>query len=926
MESHKIHELTQKLRHLRTLPQSPDILDQINSIYEQLSGLGVDPQSIITNLEHEALLQSRSGADVDLLALLTGQQNLLTEKLNLDNTKLATEQRAIIELLIERRRRQILRDKFQAKLSQQEQLRSHLSSALSGKPETDPNRTNTQDAAALIERKQLTTNTTLSPDQEKQAVAQLSSDLVTLSALTPSLPPLPHTASDFDEETNPQPLSPLGIALITELAFAKVAGPSYSSPAVELETAIDQIVRPATQTDYQTTIIAPEQDQLTYDHTGYVVVQDQSLTEAITQPAIQQTLTTLSTPPEHNPLVADLASSAYRDAPEQDPLITDTIPQHQISNTYATTNILTNQTLSRQLNQATGVKSNQAETLIISEINQQPIGSLQDLSNIGHSIHPSPYAAAAAAVSTSFPQQNALSPELARLLGRGIPSDQIIAAAQSALNKRGAKFSPDQRRLLSQLVSQARSVSKPLETDLLASAKPRLFGARVPRYIERFNSYLNGSRNKFLSAFSGRYARFFQAATNPMGFASSQLGTYAGKRIASHLAGKLSSTALKEGFGIMANQGFKQGINFLSQEAAKKVGAKLLSNAAVHALAQSLNVIPGLGIAVDIALTLAMAAIDKIKNSLHQLAISLYGSKIDAKEAAAGGAAFVGGALVSGVALIGLGAQAALAATFTAAASAFATLFFAAAAAVIIYLSAFNIGPIISTIAQLDSGLGPGGSGTIEDYGSGTISIPNHQALRECGITFPSGYNPTTGYTYQAWTPADQERVENFIALLYGSETFKAVMCKPFKFWRGPTHPTFYGWAPGGYNIVLYSGAFTTDPTLFGMIAHEMGHYYEAAPRTSFVSTGFVFWGARTTITPECSGYDPYSTNCHGNTYPIISALVSEHVCYEENFSEFLRIYVTNDPNSCNGAGTRYQLSPDRYNWIKDNVFGGTVF
>lgn len=721
MESHKIHELTQELRLLRTLPQSPDILDQINSVYEQLSSLGVDPQSIITNLEHEALLQSRSGADVDLLALLTGQQNLLTEKLNLDKSKLTDKQIAIIELLVERRRRQILRDKFQAKLDQQKQLRSQLSSALSGKPETDPNRTNTQDATTLIERKQLTTNTTLSSDQTKQAVAQLSSDLVTLSALTPSLP---HATPDFDEEISPQPLSPLGIALITELAFASVAGPSYSSPAAELETAINQIVRPATQTDYQTTIIAPEQDQLTYDHTGYVVVQDQSLTEAITQPAILQTLTTLSIPPEHNPLVADLASSAYRDAPEQDPLITDAIPKHQISNTYATVSILTNQTLSRQLNQATGIKSNQAETLIISEIGQQPVRSFQDLSSIGHSIHPSPYAAAAAAVSTSFPQQNTLSPELARLLGRGISSDQIIATAQSALNKRGAKFSPDQRRLLSQLVSQARSVSKPLETDLLASAKPRLFGARVPRYIERFNSYLNGSRNKFLSAFSGRYARFFQAATNPMGFASSQLGTYAGKRIASHLAGKLSSTALKEGFGIMANQGFKQGINFLSQEAAKKVGAKLLSNAAVHALAQSLNVIPGLGIIVDIALTLAMAAIDKIKNSLHQLAISLYGSKIDAKEAAAGGAAFIGGAIVSGIALVGLGAQAALAATFTAAASAFATLFFAAAAAIIIYLSAFNIAPIISTIAQLDSGLGTSGYGSNLNVNYGEYTGP----------------------------------------------------------------------------------------------------------------------------------------------------------------------------------------------------------
>ena len=923
MESHKIHELTQELRHLRTLPQSPDILDQINSIYEQLSNLGADPQSIITNLEHKVLLQSRSGADVDLLALLTGQQNLLTEKLNLDKSKLTDKQLAIIELLVERRRRQILRDKFQARLDQQKQLKSNLSSALSGKPETDPNRTNTQDATALIERKQLATNTTLSSDQTRQAVAQLSSDLITLSALTPSTP---QTTSDFDEETNPQPLSPLGIALITELAYSKVAGPSYSSPIAELEAVINQIVRPATQTDYQTTITAPEQDQLTYDHTGYVVVQDQSLAEAISQPSVQQVLITLSTPPEHNPLVADLASPAYHDAPEQDPLITDTIPKHQIGNTFTTINILTNQTLSHQLNQATGVKSNQAETLIISEINQQPVRSFQDLSNLGHSVHPSPYAAAAAAVSTSFPQQNTLSPELARLLGRGIPSDQIVATAQSALDKRGAKFTLDQRRLLSQLVRQARSVNKPLETDLLASAKPRLFGARVPHYIERFNSYINGSRNKFLSAFSGRYARFFQAATNPLGFASSQLGTYAGKRIASHLAGKLSSTALKEGFGLMANQGFKQGISFLSQEAAKKVGTKLLSNAAVHALAQSLNVIPGLGIAIDTALTLAMAAIKKIKNSLHQLAISLYGSKIDAKEAAAVGAAFIGGTLVSGITLIGLGAQAALAATFTAAASAFATLFFAAAATIIIYLSAFNIGPIISTIAQLDSGLGPRGSGTIEDYGSGTISIPNHQALRECGITFPSGYNPTTGYTYQVWTPADQERVENFIALLYGSETFKAAMCKPFKFWRGPTHPTFYGLAADGYNIVLYSGAFTTDSVLFGMIAHEMGHYYDAAPRTSFVSTGFVFWGARTTITPECPGYDPYSTNCHGNTYPIIDALVTEHTCYEENFSEFLRIYVTNNPNSCNGAGARYQLSPDRYNWIKDNVFGGTVF
>lgn len=721
MESHKIHELTQELRHLRTLPQSPDVLDQINSIYEQLSNLGVDPQSIITNLENEALLQSRSGADVDLLALLTSQQNLLTEKLRLDNIKLATEQKAIIELLIERRRRQILRDKFQAKLNQQEQLRSHLSSALSGKPETDPNRTNTQDAAALIERKQLATNTPLSSDQAKQAVTQLASDLVTLSALSLSSS---QTTPDLEEETNPQPLSPLGLALITELAFAKVAGPSYSSPAAELDTTINQTIRPATETDYQTTITAPEQDQLTYDHTGYVVTQDQALAKLLSQPSTQQTLTSLSVPAKHNPLVANLASSAYRDAPEQDPLLTDTIPKHQISNTYATTNLLTNQTLLHRLNQAIGVKSDQAETLIISEVNRQSVHSLQDLSSLGHSVHPSPYAAAAAAISASFPQQNTLNPELARLLGRGIPSDQIIAAAQSALNKRGAKFTPDQRRLLSQLVSRARSISKPLETDLLASAKFRLFGVRVPRYIQRFNSYLNGSRNKFLSAFSGRYARFFQAATNPMGFVSSQLGTYAGKRIAGHLAGKFSSATLKEGFGIMANQGFKQGINFLSQEAAKKVGAKLLSNAAVHALAQSLNVIPGLGIAADIALTLAMAIIDKIKNSLHQLAISLYGSKINAKEAAAGGAALTAGTLVSGATLIGLGAQAALTATFTAAGSALTTLFFAAAATVIIYLSAFNIAPVISTIAQLDSGLGTSGYGSSLDVDYGEYTGP----------------------------------------------------------------------------------------------------------------------------------------------------------------------------------------------------------
>ena len=636
MESHKIHELTQELRRLRTLPQSPDVLDQINSIYKQLSQLGIDPQSIITNLEHEALLQSRSGADIDLLALLTSQQNLLTERIQLDKSRLAHEQRDIIELLIERRRRQILRDKFQAELNQQKQLRSQLSSALSGKPETSPSHTSTIDASVLIERKQSATNITLSPDQKRQAVALLSSDLITLSALST---PLPQTNPSLEEETSPQPLSPLGIALITELAFAKVAGPSYTSPAAVLEEAIERTVRPATKTDYQKTITNPEQDQLTYDRTGHVVF-DPSLSEIISQPTTQRILSTLSTPPEHNRLIADLASPAYQDAPEQDPLITDIIPNHQSWNNTFAAGFLTNQTLSRELDKATGVKPDQVETLIILEIDQH----LQDPSTHGHSVHPSPLAAAVAAISASYPQQDTPSPELVNLLGRGIPLKQIIAAAQS-LNRRWSELTLDQKRLLprlAQLVTEAHSVDNTLVRDLLASAKPSLFGVGLPPYIERFNSYINGFRNKFLSAFSGRYARFFQAATDPIGFVSSQLGTFAGKRIASHLAGKIGSTALKEGFSIMANQGFKQGINFLSREAAKKAGTKLLSNAAVHALAQSLNVIPGLGIAIDIALTLATAAIEKIKNSLHQLAISLYGSKVDAKEAAAGGVAFIG--------------------------------------------------------------------------------------------------------------------------------------------------------------------------------------------------------------------------------------------------------------------------------------------
>lgn len=875
MDNQQINNLVDELRRLRLLPQSEDVLNRINRIYEDLSTSGIDPEPIIENLNREASTKN-SGIEAGLLAEMALKQNNLREQINERAKELSQQQRDIIALLVERKLKRTIAKNIEPKLSQQPDNKKAVQDSIATKPEARPG---LNKAEELVDRKIRATKTSLTPQQRSQAITQLAEDFSTSTATTAA-----------------------GIAILTELAIATAN--SQQSVIKDIDDSLKNITRPANGTDYEK-IIAGQDPDISLDSTGLVVMDNSALEEAVNN-------LPLISPELQNELLTHITSDSYQDTPAEDPFL-GAITKQQKNNALAIEGILNDPTATKVVENTIFVDTKEVKESVSRELEKK--GSTA-------SLYPRSDAAAAASFSSNVrPGQGQSNPTGLEFKGRGYSTREIEDAIRFAAKRGGRGGSNARRKRILAMLKQE-----------LPKIPEGLLPKKIPGFADSFTKSLNVGRNK-LSAISGKLAPFVRAATDPVGFVQSKLAAQVGKRLAARLAGNVSNAALQQAFKIMGERGFQAGIEFLGKKAAFKLGSRFMSKAAIRALAQSLNVFPGLGLAVDAAITVALFVKDTLGKVFGQIGTSLYGKPIKVRDLA--GAAGLGVAAIGGgIVTLGAAATAAMAAIFAAAGAAFMTLFFAAGAAFIFYIAAFNVGPIISTLAQLDSGLGPLGTGS-GTYGTGVGAIPNNAALAECGITFASGPVTLQGgsYNYQDWPASDQQRVEDQVALLYGSSTFKSVMCRPFTFWRADDSPQgYFGWAAGNFNIVMYDGAFGSDTTLLGLLAHEMGHYYEGAARVAFKNQGFVSWGAPQTINPECSGYDPYTTRCHNNIYPIPERLENpEHPedgyrCYEENFSEYLRFYVINSPNACNGAGHQQRLSASGYNWIKDHVFGGTVF
>lgn len=197
--------------------------------------------------------------------------------------------------------------------------------------------------------------------------------------------------------------------------------------------------------------------------------------------------------------------------------------------------------------------------------------------------------------------------------------------------------------------------------------------------------------------------KYLNAVTHPVQFIKNWVGRKIGENFVKQIGQRIGQAVLKR----IGNEFAKKAVNTLLKEGLKKAAQLILKQAAIRGLqvaAQALNAVPGLGIAVAIALEIGSRIIGKIKGALDNLAMSIWGEKLKARDLGAAAGALIAAPVAVAVAI-------ATAAVTTAATTISATIIIAAAIGGFFYLSAVTIAPIIGSFAQLgnfDRGLYPG--------------------------------------------------------------------------------------------------------------------------------------------------------------------------------------------------------------------------
>ena len=214
--------------------------------------------------------------------------------------------------------------------------------------------------------------------------------------------------------------------------------------------------------------------------------------------------------------------------------------------------------------------------------------------------------------------------------------------------------------------------------------------------------------NRLSGFLPGRASQIFNAVTHPFQFIQGKVGNFIGKQA----VGKLKSFLLEKVGTKIANESFKKAAEFVLekglQEGLKKVAnfaiAKIGGTALVAGLSAALGISTGgVSLVIQAAVMAAVWVGEKVfgvvKNIANGLARALTGEDFDWKPLAAAPLLLLSGA---GALLGSLGA-----ATSIAAMSAGVALVISALVGFFLYITVITVAPIITTIAHLESGLGP---------------------------------------------------------------------------------------------------------------------------------------------------------------------------------------------------------------------------
>lgn len=230
-----------------------------------------------------------------------------------------------------------------------------------------------------------------------------------------------------------------------------------------------------------------------------------------------------------------------------------------------------------------------------------------------------------------------------------------------------------------------------------------------------FQTFTNKIAGKLPKGFNKYLNYTLHPVQSIKGFIGKRIGKSLGRRIYKAFARKITNKTARLVAKTLLRKGIKQGTKILIKEGAKQVakallkegvkqGVKVIFNIAIDAgllTAEGALAATGVGIPLAILVFVLQVALFVVKFIVKKafqlganLAKSIWGEKIKARDFLALPAA---GLLAVTSALAGLGA-----ATAAAASSAVGTVAISAAAGIFLYITAFTVAPLISTIAQLE--------------------------------------------------------------------------------------------------------------------------------------------------------------------------------------------------------------------------------
>jgi len=445
--------------------------------------------------------------------------------------------------------------------------------------------------------------------------------------------------------TRPQDL---GLIISTSLT---IANPKYKSPAALTYQQIEQATTPATNQDYQQAIKDPSPAKI-IDPQANIVINTTKL------PSPNQTNPQIIAQSGQKIITQILSFTTHKDFNEiSAPLVTEIKKLHTINES---------------------LKANKISQKIITSLSNQQIDKLtHTINQIDPTILQPPTLAAqktTALLQETTPQNSTLSPSTTKLYGQGLTSKTWAKLYKNARIQK--LVSPRQAYIFNQ---QLKTLD---QSQLGREIKPQ----PLTGFTRRFQAFTNKISGKLPSGFTKPLNYLLHPIQSIKGWFAKKIGQHLGRKIYKAFAKKIKNKTARLIAKTLLRKGLKQGVKTLI-----KLGIK----GGLQLAAQATNVIPGLGLIIAAGIEIISFVGKKIIGGIQNLARSIWGEKLKTRDLLALPAMAAAGI---GSIFTSLGT-----ATVAAAGSAGATIAISAAAGIFIYLTAFTVAPLISTIAQLES-------------------------------------------------------------------------------------------------------------------------------------------------------------------------------------------------------------------------------